>query len=453
MGDRRRALPSVERLLSLPEIRQLLDQTPRMVVVNEVRAALDQARAAGALPPADGWARAVADRVRAAMTASLRPVINATGVVLHTNLGRAPLAAAAIEAVLGAARGYSTLELDVEAGARGSRQVHCRSLLQELTGAEDALVVNNAAGALLLALTAIADGGSVIVSRGELIEIGGSFRLPEIAAESGAPLVEVGTTNRTHPSDYETAIDASTRLLLKVHRSNFRLSGFTSEVPLEEIARIAAAHAVRSAFDLGGGLLVDLTPWGLAGEPLVAECVATGVDLVLFSGDKLLGGPQGGILVGRRDVVEQLARHPVARALRADKLTLAGLAATLALYRDPRGALEAIPTLRMLTRSSADLEVAAQALAGQLPSAARAVVMAGEGEVGGGAFPGVTLPTSLVALSPAEPSAAELSRRLRVHPPHVVTRLDRDRVLLDPRTILPGEEARVAGAVAGALDG
>jgi L-seryl-tRNA(Ser) seleniumtransferase len=453
MTDPRRALPSVERLLSAPEIGTLLASTPRAVVVAAVRGALHDARVSGAAPPPDGWAAAVGARVRDATTASLRPVINATGIVLHTNLGRAPVAPMAIEAGVAAAGGYSTLELDLDDGTRGSRQAHCRDLLCELTGAEEALVVNNAAGALLLALAALAEGGRAVVSRGELIEIGGSFRLPDIIEKSGARLHEVGTTNRTHARDYESAVDPETRILLKVHRSNFALSGFTSEVSALEIARLAQQHGLQSVFDVGSGLLIDLAPWGLTGEPLAQAAVATGVDLVLFSGDKLLGGPQAGCVVGRRDAVQQLARHPIARAVRADKFTIGALAATLALYRDAEHARETIPTLRMLTCDADTLEAAAQALVAAMPPAAGATVMAGHGEVGGGSFPGVPLPTTLAALSPTTLAPAELQRRLRVNPPHVVARLERDRVLLDPRTILPGEDALVASAVAAALDG
>lgn len=451
MTDPRRRLPSVERLLRDPGVTALLRETPRAVVVAAARSAVADARAAGAAEPSGGWARAIAERVRLALQPSLRAVINASGVVLHTNLGRAPLARTAIDATLAASVGYSTLEYDLESGTRGSRQTHCRRLLLELTGAEDALVVNNAASALLLALTALADDGETIVSRGELIEIGGAFRLPEVIAASGTRLVEVGTTNRTHSRDYERAVTPATRMLLKVHRSNFEIRGFTAEVEADDVARLAAAAGVRSLYDVGSGLLADLRPWRLSGEPRLPEAIASGVDLVVCSGDKLLGGPQAGVILGRAAVLGLLRAHPVARAVRPDKLTLAALEATLALYRDAERARVEIPVLRMLTATEEELREAASELADALPDDAGAELREGVGEVGGGAFPGTRLPTTLVALRPAGVSVTDLAARLRAHPPHVVARVEDERVVLDPRTLLPGQGPLVVRAVAAAL--
>src|SRR5204863_5307017 len=379
-------------------------------------------------------------------------VINATGVVLHTNLGRAPLARSAREAMSRIAAGYSNLEYDLLRGARGSRHGLCRDLLVELTGAEDAIVLNNAAGAVLVALSALARGGEALVSRGELVEIGGSFRIPDIMARSGAALVEVGTTNRTHRADYEAALTPRTRLLLKVHRSNFQVTGFTTEVPATELAGLARHAQVASLYDLGSGLLLDLAPWGLTGEPSVAEALASGVDAVAFSGDKLLGGPQAGILLGRRDAIAACRKDPLARAVRSDKFTLAALEATLALYRDPERARVEIPVLRMLTQDVTQIRQRAEAL--QKGVGKEAEVIEGESEVGGGSFPGAKLRTWLVRLNPdtRHLTPDTLSARLRGGSPPVIARIVDDRVVLDPRTIFPDELETLARAVRAALD-
>jgi L-seryl-tRNA(Ser) seleniumtransferase len=455
VSDPRRALPAVDALLSDPAVAPLLAAHPRGLVVRAARAVLEAARANGGVAPAQGWAAAVAGRAAQLAASSLEPVVNATGVVLHTNLGRAPLAAAAVRAVAGAA-GYTALEYDVGRGARGSRHDHGRALLVELTGAEDALVVNNAAAALLLALTALARDGEAIVSRGELVEIGGAFRIPDILARSGARLVEVGTTNRTHADDYARAFTPATRALLKVHRSNFQITGFTTDVSAAAVAGLARARGVASLYDLGSGLLLDLAPWGLSGEPTVREAVASGVDLVVFSGDKLLGGPQAGILAGRRAALEACRADPVARAVRPDKLALAALEATLALYRDPEQARREIPVLRMLTASADELRAGADALAAALPAAAGAEVTAGASQVGGGSFPGAVLPTWLVRLRPGPPPPTppdRLAERLRAATPAVIARVEHDHVVLDPRTIQPDESASVVAAVAAAVGG
>lgn len=452
MSDPRRTLPAVDALLTDPAVAALLAQLPRSVVVRAIRETLDDARRAGGSAPARGWPAAVAARAARITTPSLARVVNATGVVLHTNLGRAVLADQAIEALMRVAGGYTALEYDLEQGTRGSRSALCRDVLIELTGAEDALIVNNAAGALLLALSALARGGEAIVSRGELIEIGGQFRIPDILARSGATLVEVGTTNRTHADDYRRALGPATRLLLKVHRSNFRITGFTTEVGAAELAALAHHNGRAALYDLGSGLLIDLAPWGLSGEPGVGEALKSGVDVVVFSGDKLLGGPQAGIILGTRAAVASCRSDPLARAVRADKFTLAALEATLTLYRDPATARRDIPVLRMLTAQPDELRARAEALAGALPAGARAQVVPGRSEVGGGAFAEASLATFLVELLTDTPRTNELAARLRHADPPVIARIEEDHVALDPRTIFPSEEAAVVRAVAAALD-
>jgi L-seryl-tRNA(Ser) seleniumtransferase len=440
----------VDALLAEPDVAALLTAHPRGLVVRAVRDTIEHARANDGAAPAEGWHAAVRGRVQRLATPSLLPVINAAGVVLHTNLGRASLARAALEAMTRIAAGYSNLEYDLARGARGSRHALCRDLLVELTGAEDALVVNNAAGALLVALSALARDGEAVVSRGELVEIGGAFRIPDIMARSGATLVEVGTTNRTHVQDYEGAVTDRTRLLLKVHRSNFQVTGFTAEVTAQEIAAVARARRAASLYDLGSGLLVDLSSWGLAGEPTVAEALASGVDAIAFSGDKLLGGPQAGILLGRRDAIAACRKDPLARAVRSDKFTLAALEATLALYRDPERARVEIPVLRMLTEDVAEIRRRAEAL--QKGVGRDADIVEGESEVGGGSFPGGKLKTWLVRLTPQHLAPDTLAGRLRGGDPPVVARIADDRVVLDPRTIFPDDLEAVARVVRAALD-
>jgi len=463
MTDPRRHLPSVDALLADPEIAGLAKRHPRALVVRAVRATVDAARAGDATVPSGGWSAAVRTRLHAIGAPSLVPVINATGVVLHTNLGRALLAPAALRAMTAMAQSYASVEYDLGRGARGSRHAICRDLLVELSGAEDALVVNNAAAGLLLALSALARDGEAIVSRGELVEIGGAFRVPDIMARSGARLVEVGTTNRTHLSDYATAVTPKTRAPPKVHRSTFQVTGFTAEVSAVERARQAHAAGAASLYDLGSGLMMDLSPWGLTGEPTVREAAASGVDLVVFSGDKLLGGPQAGILVGTKRAIEACRSDPLARAVRSDKYTLAALEATLGLYREPERARREIPTLRMLTedieairqRGAALQEgVGKEGVAGEgVGRKAYAKLIEGESEVGGGSFPGTKLRTWLVELRTDTLTADTLVERLRGAEPPVVARIANDRVVLDPRTVLPGQEEAVVRAVAGAING
>jgi L-seryl-tRNA(Ser) seleniumtransferase len=448
--DRRRALPSVDRLLLQPEIRELLRTVPRIAVVDAVRESLAAARTRRGGPP-DNWAADVRERLAERGKPSLRPVLNATGVVLHTNLGRAPLAPAAVAAMAEVGGGYSNLEFDLDSGARGSRSDHCRAPLRAMTGAEDALAVNNAAGALLLALGALVAGREVLISRGELIEIGGSFRIPDILERSGARLREVGTTNRTHLDDYRRALGPEVAAVLTVHRSNFEQRGFVATPDLADIAGVAHGAGLPYLVDVGSGLLADLQPWGLTGEPRVTDALAAGADLVLFSGDKLLGGPQAGCVVGRREAVGRCRQHPIARAVRADKMTLAGLEATLALYRDPTQAVREIPVLRMLTLSGEELEGRAARLASLCPPALEASLQPGESAVGGGSFPGALLPTTLVALHAGALGPDGLALRLRLGEPPVVARVAGGKVLLDPRTLPEERLPDVAAALVEAL--
>jgi L-seryl-tRNA(Ser) seleniumtransferase len=353
--------------------------------------------------------------------------------------------------MLSVAGGYSNLEFDLSSGTRGSRTDHCRSLLRSVTGAEDGLVTNNAAGALLLALNAVAEGREVVISRGELIEIGGSFRIPDIMARSGARLREIGTTNRTHLDDYARALDGSVAAILSVHRSNFEQRGFVSSAEPRELAELAAGAGIPYLYDVGSGLIADLSPWGLTGEPRVADALAAGAGLVFFSGDKLLGGPQAGCVVGARDLVRRCRENPIARAVRADKLTLSALAATLSLYEDPDTAVRSIPVLGMLTMSAEELATRAERLAALCPPAVAATTMGGESAVGGGSFPGAVLPTTVVALDAGLLGPDSLALRLRLGEPSIVTRVAGNRVLLDPRTLPTESFPAIARAVEQAL--
>ncbi|MEZ4412551.1 MAG: L-seryl-tRNA(Sec) selenium transferase [Gemmatimonadales bacterium] len=454
IDDPRRHLPSVDRLLQEPAISRLLDTIPRSVVVAAAREAVAVARRGRSDVPED-WAADVAERADRIGRRSLRPVLNATGVVLHTNLGRAPLARAAVEAVTAVASGYSALEFDLEAGVRGHRTDHGRRLLAELTGADDALVVNNAAAALVVALNTVAAGMEVVISRGELVEIGGSFRIPDILARSGARLVEVGTTNRTHLDDYRRALGPGTGAILKVHRSNFSQSGFVHEPAAADLAGLAREHGLPMLHDIGSGLLADLSRFGLSTEPRVPDAVADGADLVIFSGDKLLGGPQAGCMVGRADLLSRCRANPLARAARADKMTFAALEATLELYRDPALALREIPVLRMLTLSSDELQLRAQRLAdtiaAALPASPLPRLTDGMSVTGGGSFPSATLPTTLVVLDPGPRGADALALALRLGDPPVVARVESGTVVLDPRTLPKDCHPIVAEAVARAI--
>lgn len=442
-----RTIPKIDDLLRRPE---LADLSPALTVglARQVTEEVRQGLLAGSLDAVPSIEDLCGQILARAERPKLREVLNATGVPLHTNLGRACLSEAAAQAAALAGSRYSNLEYDLAAGNRGSRHSRVETLLRELTGAECALAVNNNAAAVLLALTAIGRGGEVIVSRGELVEIGGSFRIPEIVEQCGCRLREVGATNKTHLRDYQAAIGPDTRAILKVHTSNYRIVGFHESVPLSALAELAHAHGLPLIEDLGSGCLLALP--GISGEPTVAESVRAGADIVTFSGDKLLGGPQAGLLAGRSQWLEPLKRHPLARALRVDKLTLAALEATLGTYLDPERALAEIPVLRMLTASPAQLRRRAETLLtllGDVP----AELIETEDPAGGGSLPGVTLPGFAVALSPAAISPAELDRRLRALERPIVGRIQQERYLLHVRTLWEEDLPYIAGQIREAL--
>lgn len=415
-------------------------------VLAEERLRLTEAGATPATRAALLWT--AGRRLEMAHRETLVGVINATGVVIHTNLGRAPLAPAAARAAAEAA-GYGNLEFDLEGGKRALRDDHLGGLIGQVTRAEAGFAVNNGAGAVLLTLAALAQGAPVIVSRGELIEIGGGFRVPDIVAQSGSALIEVGTTNRTHMGDYERAADAhpQARVILRTHPSNFRITGFTAAPALAELAAFARERGLILVEDLGGGALVDLEPFGIIGEPMVQASIAAGVDAVIFSGDKLLGGPQAGVIAGRRGAVAAAQRHPLARALRLDKLSLAALAATLRLYRAPSDPTVEIPVLRMLTQPLAAIAARAEALAGMVADALEAEIWETTGYAGGGAMPMHGLPSRALAMARHGLSSDVLARRLRTGTPSVVTRIERDRVLADLRAVADEELPALAAAI------
>jgi len=464
-----RQIPSVDELLGRARLAALARQLNRALVVEVTRAVLDDVRAAiaqktGAAAPAldpEQLEERIAAEVERTLAFSLRPVINASGVILHTNLGRAPLARAAIEHLGQTATQYSNLEYDLAAGARGKRDVHTARLLARLLGAEAAIAVNNNAAAVFLVLNTLAKGGEVIVSRGELIEIGDAFRIPDIMAESGVVLREVGTTNRTRIADYERAINERTRLLLRVHPSNFRIVGFTARPALEEMVELGRRTSLPVLEDLGSGCLVDLTPYGIE-EPVARASLAAGASVVSFSGDKLLGGPQTGIIAGKRDLVERIRRNPLFRALRVDKLTIAALEVTLAAYL--RGSVDEIPALRMIRLPAAEVDRRAHAFVkrvrGELPPGEVEIeIRPGFSVIGGGSTPGQQLPTHLIAVSSARYSAAQLESRLRqpaaagqpTEAIAVIARVEDERLLLDLRTVFPEQEPALAAALVAGL--
>jgi L-seryl-tRNA(Ser) seleniumtransferase len=459
-----RQLPKVDDLLRHPSLGPALASLPRTLAVAVIRDTLAAERhrlstCPGLKLPAqldeEALFQALIQALETASRPSLRRVINATGVVIHTNLGRSPLAAAALREIQEVAAHYSNLEYDLARGERGSRHEHLEGLLQELTGAEAALVVNNNAAAVMLALNTLAKGREVIISRGQLVEIGGSFRLPEIMAVSGAILKEVGTTNKTYVHDYERAITSETAALLKVHHSNFRILGFTQEVALPELVALGKSYGLWVLEDLGSGCLIDLSRYGLEKEPTVQETLKAGADLVLFSGDKLLGGPQAGLALGTREVVARLRQHPLTRALRPDKLTLAALEATLRLYLEEPQAVMALPTLRLLTRPVKELERQARALARTIRRRwgpqVRVEVKVSEGRVGGGALPETALPSRALALSLPPLAPHQLEERLRQAQPPIVARVEHDALLLDLRTILPEDHPALLAALEGVV--
>ncbi len=449
-----RKLPSVDKLLQEDAVAGLVEQYGRELTLDALRAALDDARQAilggEPAPEAEPLIATVARRVMANVRPSLYPVINATGVIIHTNLGRAPLSERARRAMAQVSIGYSNLEYDMAAGARGSRYVHAAELLHRLTGAEDALVVNNNASAVLLTLTALAKDRDVLISRSQLVEIGGGFRIPDVMRQSGARLVEVGTTNRTYVRDYADVLHPiNTALLLRVHHSNFSITGFVHEPMLAELVALGDEYAVPVMDDLGSGTLLETEPYGLAHEPTIQESIAAGVSVVTASGDKLLGGPQAGLIMGKADLIAKLRHHPLARAVRVDKTTLAGLQATLLAYLEGK-AIQEIPVWRMIATPVEVLARRARKWQRALKEAgARISLIPAESTVGGGSLPGQTLPTRALALE--VPSSDALAARLRAANPPIVARIEDDRLLLDPRTVLPEQDTTLIEVVRAAL--
>ncbi len=456
-----RAIPAVETLLHRPELDPVRGRLSHTHLVRVIRIVLEEARRrvlggevveVGEVP----LLQCVVRKAESLLGAGLIPVLNGTGVILHTNLGRAPLSARAIDAVRASASGYSNLEYNLGQGARGSRMSHVEELITFLTGGEAALVVNNNAAAVLLALNSLAEDRDVLVSRGELVEIGGSFRIPDVMLKSGARLCEVGTTNKTHLRDYAKAISDRTGLLLKVHTSNYRIEGFTAEVPLAELTALGDERGLPVMMDLGSGALMDVSRYGIGPEPPVSECLAGGTGLVTFSGDKLLGGPQAGLIVGRSDLVRKCRENPLARALRIDKLSLAALTATLTAYLDPDKVADEVPAIGMMAADPATVRSRALALAEKLnaidPSRLSAEVLEAESAVGGGALPLEGLCTHVVALRASSLSPDTLETRLRLGTPPLLTRIQNGRVWIDLRTLSPEGETLVPDLVARALD-
>lgn len=447
MANPYRSLPSVDRLLARPEVRELAARYPDGALVALAREALEDARAAIAsgapAPSVNELAADVLQRAAHGLEPSLRPVINATGVIIHTNLGRAPLSDEALAAMAAVSRGYSNLEFDLAEGERGSRYTHLEAMLRRLAGAEAALAVNNNASAVLLGLSALAAGREVVVSRGQLVEIGGGFRIPDVMRQSGARLIEVGTTNRTYLRDFAEAIGPETAALMRVHASNFKIVGFTESPDPSELAGLAHERGLLFLDDIGSGCLLDTTAFGLAPEPRPQESLAAGADAVFFSGDKLLGGPQAGIIVGRAYIIDLLRRHPLARAVRMDKASIAGLAATLEHYL--RGEpLAKVPVWRMIALPLAALDRRARRWARSLGQGAR--VMDGRSMIGGGSLPEESLPSRLLAL-PGRPNRPvdAMAHSLRTGHPPVVARIERDLLLLDPRTVDPRDDGVLLG--------
>lgn len=447
VGSLLRQIPKVDDILHELEALGFLKGHPRVLVVSTIRNTLDEIRKeikSGRLPNVER--SLVLERIKASLrvkaSPNLKRVINATGVILHTNLGRAPLSEEAIRRLVEVGRYYSNLEYDLKEGSRGHRYKHVEELLIELTGCEAAFVVNNNAAAVLLALNTFSEGKEVLVSRGELVEIGGSFRIPEVMAKSGAFLKEVGTTNRTHLYDYERAISPNTAMILKVHTSNYRVIGFTAEVGIEDLVQLARKHGLLVMQDLGSGLLVDLSRWGIKDEPTVQGTIRAGADIVTFSGDKLLGGPQAGLILGRKDLIEAMRKNPLSRALRVDKLTLSSLEGTLRTYLDPEKAVREIPVLKMITASLEEIKRKARRLKRLLLAHVPKVqvsLVPETSRIGGGAFPLLELPTICVGIKVDGLKVSILERLLRNSDPPVVARVSEDLLLLDPRTIFEEE--------------
>lgn len=460
--DMLRKIPAVDRLLMSPRLEEVSGNYPRNLILKAIHQVLDEIRTkiqqGEALQEASGLSiesvsTQAVKRLELLCRPSLRPVINATGVVVHTNLGRSILPESALKRLKPLAGGYSNLEYDLDRGTRGSRYAHVEEILKELTSAEAATVVNNNAAAVLISLETLAKGREVVVSRGQLVEIGGSFRIPDVMRKSGARMLEVGTTNKTHLRDYEEVIGPETALLLKVHTSNFQIMGFTEEVPLSELVKLGGRYGIPVMEDLGSGCLVDFSKFGLIGEPTVQEALTHGADLVTFSGDKLLGGPQAGIILGRKDLVEAIKKNQLSRALRIDKLTLLALEETLRLYRDEQGALRDIPTLRMICQSYKSLVKKAERLLrmiGRLNSGHFSLELTdGSSRAGGGALPLLELPSRLLCLIPGKLSSQFMEAWLRAYDPPVIARVEREKILLDVRTIMERELKLVAQAIKG----
>jgi L-seryl-tRNA(Ser) seleniumtransferase len=452
-----RNIPSVNELLESPPLRRVLDQVSHRVAVSGVRTFLDNLRrevqSAAAdikVPAAAELAERIADWIVRDETPALRPVVNATGIILHTGLGRSPLSPEALQAVVEVGGGYASLEVDLQTGERSKRVFAVEKLLRQLTGAEAAAVTNNNAAATLLTLSAVASGREVIVSRGQLIEIGGSYRLPDVMSASGCRLKEVGTTNKTHLADYAAAISEDTAALMHVHTSNYRVVGFTEEPALADLVHLGRKHHLPVVDDIGSGALVDFSRYGVRDEPVAGESIQTGADLVLFSGDKLIGGPQCGIVVGQKKLVDQINRHPMMRAMRLDKMILAALAATLRLYRDLPAAEQSLPLLRLLTTPVENLKNRAERLAPQIAAAA-AIASAEAIEsttfLGGGTLPAQEIPTWCVAVTPARGTLDTLAAALRTGPHAVFGRAHKERLLLDLRSVFPDQDAKLVEAV------
>ena len=445
------ALPSVEQLLQTQMAAELIASNGRPLTLRAIRSVLDELRTRAltsegfTLPDRETILSDAAALLEAWTSPTLQPVINASGVILHTNLGRAPLSNAALKAMEAVAHGYSNLEFDLETGKRGSRLVHTEALLQRLTGAESALVVNNNAAAVLLVLAALANHQRVIISRSEMIEIGGGFRIPDVLKQSGAKLVEVGTTNKVRLADYQEALEEPTALVLHAHRSNFKIIGFTDEPEWKEIVNLAHSHGVPCMNDAGSGVLIDTAHYGLAHEPTIQEALATGADLVCFSGDKLLGGPQTGLIVGKAELINKIKKHPLARTLRADKLCLAALMATLLHYLKDEAERE-IPIWRMLALMPDQVR---QTAAGWKQKLGQGEVVAGKSTIGGGSLPEESLPTYLLALDVKNPDG--FLKKLRRQQPPIIARTENDRILLDPRTVLPEEDGALLVGLMNAL--
>ncbi len=459
-----RALPSVNEVVEAAALSPWREQVPRALIVRAVRAALEEhrgmlraggtTREAGRRPTSiESIAQSAASMLETANHPPLTPAINGTGIIIHTGLGRAPLAKEAVEALAAVAGGYAPVELDMPSGERGLRSTIVRPLLTELTGAESATVVNNNAAALVLLLTALAKGRTVVVSRGELIEIGGSFRLPDIMAASGAFLREIGTTNRTRLSDYERAVDGSTALILKIHPSNYRIAGFTQEVETSDLAALARTRSIPLVHDIGSGALTDLTPLGIPGEPWARQSIEHGADLVLFSGDKLLGGPQAGVIVGRQALIDRIERHPLMRAMRVDKLTLAALGATLLLHRDAVYAAQRVPVLAMAAAPLGSLQLRATRLVSSLedePGLKSVHAAPSDAYLGGGSLPTRKVPSVALVLTPRNGDEAVLAHRLRTAGPPLsplLPRIQGGNVWIDLRTVLPRQDDDVIAAV------